>query len=127
MHFHEIIDSDVDPEGFTSVPDSTLPFPEAYINNTSKYFVNKKTSNFTEVTNLLKGKGVDLNNNRFLILQGEVEQISMMKPKGLNPGDEGLLEYMEDIIGTNQYVEPIEEAGKKLEELNDKRGEWSRD
>ena len=29
---------------------------------------------------------------------------------------------MEDIIGTNQYVEPIEEAGKKLEELNDKRG-----
>ena len=81
--------------------------------------MNKKTSNFTEVTNLLKGKGVDLNNNRFLILQGEVEQISMMKPKGLNPGDEGLLEYMEDIIGTNQYVEPIEEAGKKLEELND--------
>ena len=123
MHFHEIIDSDVDPEGFTSVPDSDFTISrEAYINNTSKYFVNKKTSNFTEVTNLLKGKGVDLNNNRFLILQGEVEQISMMKPKGLNPGDEGLLEYMEDIIGTNQYVEPIEEAGKKLEELNDKRG-----
>ena len=40
----------------------------------------------------------------------------------VNPGDEGLLEYMEDIIGTNQYVEPIEEAGKKLEELSEKRG-----
>jgi len=123
VHFHEIVDSDTDPEGFTSVPNSEFTIArEAYINNTSKYFVNKKTSNFTEVTNLLKGKGVDLNNNRFLILQGEVEQISMMKPKGVNPGDEGLLEYMEDIIGTNQYVEPIEEAGKKLEELNEKRG-----
>jgi structural maintenance of chromosome 4 len=122
VHFHEILDSETDAEGFTAVPNSDFTISrEAYINNTSKYFVNNKTSNFTEVTNMLKGKGVDLNNNRFLILQGEVEQISMMKPKGVNPGDEGLLEYMEDIIGTNQYVEPIEEAGKKLEELNDKR------
>ena len=32
--------------------------------------------------------GVDLNNNRFLILQGEVEQISMMKPKAATPNDE---------------------------------------
>ena len=46
----------------------------------------------------------------------------MMKPKGEKPGDEGLLEYLEDIIGTNQYVEPIEEKAKALEELNDKRG-----
>ena len=40
---HEIIDSDVDPEGSTSVPDSDFTISrEAYINNTSKYFVNKK-------------------------------------------------------------------------------------
>ena len=38
-------------------------------NNTSEYFVNNKKSSFTEVTTLLKAKGVDLNNNRFLILQ----------------------------------------------------------
>jgi structural maintenance of chromosome 4 len=30
-------------------------------------------------------KGIDLDHNRFLILQGEVEQISLMKPKGSNP------------------------------------------
>lgn len=38
-------------------------------NNTSDYFVNGKKSSFTEVTTLLKAKGVDLDNNRFLILQ----------------------------------------------------------
>ena len=122
VHFHEIIDHEDDEEGYDVVPNSEFVISrEAYRNNSSKYFVNDKTSSFTEVTKLLKSKDVDLNNNRFLILQGEVEQISMMKPKGAAPGDEGLLEYLEDIVGTLQYVEPIEEASKKLEELNDKR------
>lgn len=35
--------------------------------------------------------------------------------------DEYFLEYLEDIIGTNQYVEKIEEANKQLEVLNEKR------
>ena len=59
----------------------------------------------SEVTDELRTRGIDLNNNRFLILQGEVEQISLMKPKALTPHDDGLLEYLEDIIGSNQYVE----------------------
>ena len=42
---------------------------EAYSSNTSKYFLNGKASNFTEVTEVFKAKGVDLDNNRFLILQ----------------------------------------------------------
>jgi structural maintenance of chromosome 4 len=46
-------------------------------------------------------------------VQGEVEQISLMKPKSQSPHDEGFLEYLEDIIGTNQYVEKIEEANKQ--------------
>ena len=50
-------------------------------------------------------------------LQGEVEQISMMKPKGVNPGDTGLLEYLEDIIGTDKYVEKIEQLGKRCAAL----------
>ena len=123
VHFHEIVDSTTDEEAFAPVAGSDFVIArEAYKNNTSKYFIDAKTSSFTEVTTLLKTHGVDLNNNRFLILQGEVEQISMMKPKGLTPGDEGLLEYLEDIIGTNQYVDPIEEKAKALETLNDQRG-----
>lgn len=46
-------------------------------------------------------------------VQGEVEQISLMKPKVQGAHDEGFLEYLEDIIGTNQYVEKIEEAQRQ--------------
>lgn len=48
-------------------------------------------------------------------LQGEVEQISLMKPKAQGPHDEGFLEYLEDIIGTNKYVEKIDESYKQWE------------
>lgn len=37
--------------------------------NKSDYFINDRRSNFKEVTDLLRGKGIDLDNNRFLILQ----------------------------------------------------------
>lgn len=56
-------------------------------------------------------------------MQGEVEQIAMMKPKASAPHEEGLLEYLEDIIGSNRFVAQIEELGKKLEELNEQRVE----
>ena len=75
------------------------------------------------MTNLLKGKGVDLDHKRFLILQGEVESISLMKPKAQNEHEEGLLEYLEDIIGTSCYKEPIEEGQKGLETLSEEREE----
>jgi structural maintenance of chromosome 4 len=39
----------------------------------STYYINDKPSSNIEVTDVLKAKGIDLNNNRFLILQGEVE------------------------------------------------------
>jgi structural maintenance of chromosome 4 len=45
----------------------------------------------------------------------------MMKPKGEDKSETGLLEYLEDIIGTDQYKQPIDEAASKLEELNDQR------
>lgn len=59
-----------DDENFTVVENSDFVISRvAYRNNTSKYFINDKAKSVTEVTNLLKGKGVDLDNNRFLILQ----------------------------------------------------------
>ena len=56
-----------------------------------------------------------------MILQGEVEQISLMKPKALNPNDTGLLEYLEEIIGSCVHVEEIEKLAKLLEDVNEKR------
>lgn len=46
-----------------------------------------------------------------------------MKPKAESEHDEGMLEYLEDIIGTHRFKEPIENAEKEVEELNEKRGE----
>ncbi|KAJ8567068.1 hypothetical protein K7X08_019276 [Anisodus acutangulus] len=120
VHFQEIID--LDDETYEAVPGSDFVITRvAFRDNSSKYYINDRTSNFTEVTKMLKGKGIDLDNNRFLILQGEVEQISLMKPKGQGPHDEGFLEYLEDIIGTNKYVEKIDESFKQLEALNERR------
>ncbi|XP_074578322.1 structural maintenance of chromosomes protein 4 isoform X2 [Curcuma longa] len=120
VHFQEIID--LDDGTYEAVAGSDFVITRvAFRDNASKYYINDRGSNFTEVTKKLKGKGVDLDNNRFLILQGEVEQISLMKPKAQGLHDEGFLEYLEDIIGTNQYVEKIEETYKQLEGLNEKR------
>ena len=68
---------------------------------------------------MLREKGIDLDHKRFLILQGEVESIAQMKPKAQNEHDDGLLEYLEDIIGTAKYKQPIEDAAKEVEALNE--------
>ena len=55
---------------YEAVPESDFVISRvAFRDNSSKYYINNRASNFTEVTKKLKGKGVDLDNNRFLILQ----------------------------------------------------------
>ncbi|GAU35501.1 hypothetical protein TSUD_155320 [Trifolium subterraneum] len=68
VHFQEIVDSE---DGtYEAVPGSDFIIKRvAFRDNSSKYYINTRSSNFTEVTKILKGKGVDLDNNRFLILQ----------------------------------------------------------
>ncbi|CAI5484845.1 unnamed protein product [Closterium sp. Yama58-4] len=161
VHFKEIVD--LDDEKYESVPGSEFVISRtAYRNNTSKYHVDDHASTFTEVTRLLKAKGVDLDNNRFLILQVRaaaklvktaylsvarfipalVHLSSLIKTfvpiarirgagrggadrddeaQGAGPARRGLLEYLEDIIGSNQYIEQIDKGAKQLEELNERR------
>lgn len=38
-----------------------------------------------------------------------------MKPISNNPDKPGLIEYLEDIIGSNKYIEELESLDKKLE------------
>jgi len=102
------------------IPGSDLVISRrAFKNNSSKYYMNGKESNFTVVTTYLRDKGIDLDHKRFLILQGEVESIAQMKPKAANEHDDGLLEYLEDIIGTSKYKTPIEESAAEVETLNE--------
>jgi hypothetical protein len=45
-----------------------------------------------------------------------------MKPKAPSEHEDGLLEYLEDIIGTSKYKAPIEECNEEVEKLNEDRG-----
>ena len=45
----------------------------------------------------------------------------MMKPKGKDEHDEGLLEYLEDLIGSDVFKQPIADALTDLERLNEAR------
>ncbi|XP_019240342.1 PREDICTED: structural maintenance of chromosomes protein 4-like isoform X3 [Nicotiana attenuata] len=57
IHFQEIID--LDGETYEAVPGSYFVITRvAYRDNSSKYFTNDRTSNFTEVSKKLKGKGL---------------------------------------------------------------------
>ncbi|CAL9738321.1 structural maintenance of chromosomes protein 4 [Monosporozyma servazzii] len=102
------------------IPDKELIVERrAFKNNSSKYYINGKESNYTEVTQMLRQEGIDLDHKRFLILQGEVENIAQMKSKAEKGSDDGLLEYLEDIIGTAKYKPLIETNLVKADELND--------
>jgi structural maintenance of chromosome 4 len=118
VHFQKIMDL---PGGsYEVMPDTQMVVSRrAFKNNSSNYYLNGRTTNFTAVTTLLKDEGIDLDHKRFLILQGEVESIAQMKPKAANEHDDGLLEYLEDIIGTAKYKTPIEEAVVEAESLNE--------
>ncbi|KFV61762.1 Structural maintenance of chromosomes protein 4, partial [Dryobates pubescens] len=122
IHFQKIIDKDGD--DYEVIPDSKFCVSRsAHKDNSSVYYINGKKATFKDVGLLLRSHGIDLDHNRFLILQGEVEQISMMKPKGQTEHDEGMLEYLEDIIGSARLKEPIQTLCRRVELLNEKRGE----
>ncbi|BFU24592.1 SMC4 protein [Entamoeba histolytica HM-3:IMSS] len=85
---------------------------------TSKFMIDEVVCKFDAILEKMRSKGFDLLNNRFLILQGEVERIALMPTKSKN-GEDGMLEFLEDIIGTSQYIEGIEKGTSELEKLND--------
>jgi len=124
VYFQEIIDTGDGDNDYTVVPNTGIIVERrANRNNSSQYRLDGKNCSFRDVATFLSSKGIDLDNNRFLILQGEVELISMMAPKGKTENDEGLLEYLEDIIGSNKYVEDTNTAVAKVELLSDQRQE----
>lgn len=119
VHFQYVID---EADGTTRVDEerpTLVVTRKAFKNNSSKYYVNNKESSYTEVTQLLKKEGIDLDHKRFLILQGEVENIAQMRPKAEKEGEDGLLEYLEDITGTAKYKPQIETILQEIEVLNE--------
>jgi structural maintenance of chromosome 4 len=124
VYFQDIIDTGDGDDDYEVVPNSHHVVTRlARKDNSSQYKLDGKNCAFKDIAAFLDSKGIDLDNNRFLILQGEVEMISMMSPKGKTENDEGLLEYLEDIIGSNKFVEETNEAAAKVEALTEQRQE----
>ena len=119
--FVEILD--ISPGKFQRIEGSELRVAREVqrSNSSSKYYLNGKTTTEKEISAVFLEKGIDLDRNRFLILQGQVEQIAMMKPKASSKQETGLLEFLEELIGSNQFVQPIEEKEKEVEELTEKK------
>lgn len=94
---------------------------ELYQNKKNKYFMNDRETRADDLQHFFALENVDLESNRFLILQGEIESIAMMKPKKNNEKT-GFLEYLEEIIGTmpfNGEIDKKTEELTQLKELND--------
>jgi len=124
VYFQDIVDTGSGDEDYRVLPNTEVVVTRiAKKDNTSTYKLNGKNSSFKDIAKYLGSNGIDLDNNRFLILQGEVEMISMMPPKGKTESDEGLLEYLEDIIGSSKFVEATNEAAEKVDSLSEVRQE----
>ncbi|XP_058798043.1 structural maintenance of chromosomes protein 4 isoform X2 [Phymastichus coffea] len=122
VHFQQIIDKPG--ADFDVVENSEFVISRTAFKDSSAYYeLNGRKVQFKQIAQCLRSHHVDLDHNRFLILQGEVEQIALMKPKGQADGDTGMLEFLEDIIGTNRYKEPLEKLFQKVEFLSEQREE----
>uniref|UniRef100_A0A8W7PFD3 Structural maintenance of chromosomes protein n=1 Tax=Anopheles coluzzii TaxID=1518534 RepID=A0A8W7PFD3_ANOCL len=122
VHFKQIVDRE--DGSFDEVPNSAFVVARtAFRDNSSYYTIDNKRVHFKEVSKLLKQHGIDLDHNRFLILQGEVESIAMMKSKAQTENDCGLLEYLEDIVGTTRYKVPLLKINERVDALNEERTE----
>lgn len=122
VHFVQIIDKEG--ESFEVVPNSKIAIARtAFRDNSSYYTLNGKRVQFKAIAQLLRQHGIDLDHNRFLILQGEVEQIAMMKPKGATEHDTGMLEFIEDIVGTTRFKEPLGKLYGIVDKLTEERTE----
>lgn len=75
----------------------------------SSYKINGENVSNSQYIQFLRGNGIDVDTSRFLILQGEIESLSMMGPMEL-------LEYLEECIGTVSMRREIESVTVETEE-----------
>uniref|UniRef100_A0A1A9UMP1 Structural maintenance of chromosomes protein n=1 Tax=Glossina austeni TaxID=7395 RepID=A0A1A9UMP1_GLOAU len=121
VHFCQISDSE---EGSChEIPNSEFIVKRtAFKKGSSFYSINGEKVQFNAVICLLKKHNIDLNDNHFIALQGELETIALMKPKGKTKTEYGMLEYLERIIGTDRYIEPLNTIMEHIEALTEESG-----
>ncbi|ELV13322.1 Structural maintenance of chromosomes protein 4 [Tupaia chinensis] len=109
VHFQKIIDKEGD--DYEVIPDSNFYVSRtAYRDNTSVYHISGKKKTFKDVGNLLRSHGIDLDHNRFLILQ--VEEFKSMPAKSKNI-------IAETTTRSNALEKEKEKEEEKLKEVMD--------
>lgn len=98
--------------------DEVFTIKRELLKGKSQYYIDKEPVSIAAVRVKMKYYNLDFDHNRFLILQGEIEMIAMMKPK--DSKGVGLLEHLEDIIGTNVYKDKIDVLDEELHVLKEK-------
>lgn len=74
VEFTDIWDDEDEPDAYEEVPKTKFVVSRCVNRSSvSKYLINEHEATYKEVSELLSSKGIDLEHNRFLILQGEVE------------------------------------------------------
>ena len=113
------------PDTFEVVPDSQLVVARhASKNNSSKYTINGRQSSFTGVRALLKGRGIDLDTKRFLILQVSITklqhprhccQLATVGRSRVIAHEDGLLEKMYRLQFVEREKNALEDQKKDAE------------
>ena len=81
--------------------------------NKSKYLLNGKNATQSAIHDLFKSVSLNVNNPRFLILQGQVTKVSKSKPQEI-------LGLIEEAAGTRMYDQKKAEALKTIAKKDDK-------
>ena len=102
------------------VPGSQLVVSRTAYRNSQILCGKWANSVYAEVSALLKSHSIDLDHNRFLILQGEVESIAQMKAKASSGTEEGFWDlggynwyyrlYCKDQTAAAKVIEAVEES-----------------
>ncbi|UMM23388.1 hypothetical protein L5515_004132 [Caenorhabditis briggsae] len=116
IHFQRINDV---PGHYEIVKDSGFQISRtAYKNSSSSYAINGRAASRADVEAHLRQADIDIEHNRFLILQGEVEQIAMMKPVKQTKSETGMVEYLEDIVGSNRLEPFVKRFQRRVNRIN---------
>ncbi|PVD19075.1 hypothetical protein C0Q70_21634 [Pomacea canaliculata] len=95
VHFQKIIDTESDENDYTVVPNSKLVVSRtAFKDNSSAYYLDGRKATYKDVAALLRASGIDLDHNRFLILQlNRVKAVEKEKDDLEGPKNEAV-EYL---------------------------------
>lgn len=99
-HFQLIIDDESSEEIYEVLTDSAFVITRvAYKDHQAEYMLDNRSSRLTNVALVFMQSGIDLENNRYLFLHGDVTKIANLRPKAVAPHELGLLDYADEIFG----------------------------